>query len=75
MLHFLAVICASFSFKILRARNTLDRTVASLIPRVAATSLGDISSIVDKINGWRSFSGKAAIRTSSAALTCAPFTV
>ena len=63
---------ASFSFKICRARNTRERTAASLIPSVAATSRGDISSTVDRISGSRSFAGSAAISFSSTAPICVP---
>src|ERR1700728_462796 len=61
----------SFSFKICRARNTRDRTAASLIPSVAATSRGDISSTVDKINDSRSFVGNVPIIRASCPLTSA----
>src|SRR5580704_9078501 len=67
-------VAAIFSFKICRARNILDRTAASLIPKVSATSRGDISSIVDKTSGSRSFDGRAAISFSSSLPTCAPWT-
>src|SRR5579862_3862309 len=67
--------CASFSFKICRARNTLDRTAASLIPNVAATSRGVISSTVERIRGSRSFAGNATISFSRSALTCRPCNV
>src|SRR5437660_3078331 len=65
---------ASFSRKICRARNTRDRTAASLIPNVAATSLGDISSIVESTSGSRSFLGKAAINRCSIAPIWTPCT-
>ena len=51
-------VAASFSRRIWRARKTRDRTAASLIPSVAATSLGDISSIVDKISGCAQLFGQ-----------------
>ena len=57
--YFLPNLPANFSRKICRARKTRDRTAASLMPSVAATSVGDISSIVDRINGSRNFSGRA----------------
>src|SRR5579863_2796305 len=61
---------ASFSFKIWRARNILDRTAASLIPKVAATSRGVISSTVERTSGSRNFQGNAVIIFSSRAFAC-----
>src|SRR5579871_1621777 len=64
--------CDNFSLKICRARKIRERTAASLMPRVAPTSRGDISSIVDRIRGSRSFEGKAAISLVTADSICAP---
>src|SRR5947199_9123449 len=71
----LLILCASFSFSICRARNTRERTAASLIPKVSPTSRGDISSRADRTSGSRSFAGSAAINLSRTALICVTSTV
>src|SRR5215472_8630093 len=62
---------ASLSLRTCRARKMRDRTAASLIPNIKAIPRGVISSMVDKISGFRSFSGRASIQRCNRAPTCA----
>ncbi len=62
-------VASSLSRRISLARKARERTAASLIPSIAATSRGAISSSAESTNAFRSWAGKAETSRSRVALS------